>query len=348
MARKDKTNSGEADAQQDDVLETMEDAGEVLNYDPFAQPEPVASGESEPEPEPTPPAAEPASGEVAPPEAPPAAVPPQAAEPPAPPAPAAPEPPPVQVPVEPTPPPAPPQADPALSELLGIVRAQQEQIAQLNQRLGGAPGQPEAPPEYTGPPMPDYLFNVPDQILEAVRSDDLEVQRAAYANMISGMAKAVHQSMYGTLQEGLTPIIENRISDSRVEQDRRRNMHDDFYGTYKFLDNPQLKPMIAATAAQVSREWGTQEWSQQMRDEIYRRVVQTLQTVQGATQGGPPPPTPGPAVPAPGAPAPSPAVLGNQGAVPPAGQPPTILDSGVRPGLRSSGSIADEVEELLF
>jgi hypothetical protein len=344
---------GNEEDQTADVLETMEQAGEVLNYDPFREDEPADEGPAprgasggevqdepreEPQAELEPPAPEPAPPAKPPKKAPapaPAAAP-AAAEPP----PAAPTgPPPTPLPERQTP------VEPTMADLLQVVMRQQEQLGQLTSRVAGPPAEPEEP---EGPPVPDYMFEVPDQLLEMVRSEDPNVQKAGLAHMIGGMAQAIHRKMYGELQNSLTPVIDQRVNVVRSEADRRRAMHDDFYGTYKFLDNPRLKPMIATVATQVAAEWRTNEWSPQMRDEVYRRVVDDLRTVAAAAGSAPVelPPT----VPASGAaPAtPTPAVLGSPAPVAPAGGPPAILESGVRPGLRPSGSVADEVEELLF
>jgi hypothetical protein len=239
-----------------------------------------------------------------------------------------------------------------MEDLMRVVTEQQQQISQLLQRTTPqAQAQPEgAQPQDAGPPVPNYMFEIPDPLLEGLRSEDPGVQRAAYAHLIAGAAQEIHRQMQGTLSENLGPVIEQRLRATIQEESRRKAMHDDFYGTYKFLDVPRLKPMVAETANQVAAEWRTSQWSPQMRDEVYRRVVESLRSVATAAGGIPQPQGP-PSVPASGAApaAPTPAVLGNLGAaVPQAGQPPVILEPGVRPGLRQHGAVADEIEELLF
>jgi hypothetical protein len=365
-------NSGE---DPDEIMETEAQASEVLNFDPFdLEVDPPPSGEpggAPPVPE-APPVVDPAAPAAAPPPAPepqavapvtppPAEVPPASA--PAAPAsapaapvipPVVPAPPAVPPPAAPAVPPAPPE--PSISDLMALIQRQQGQITELTGRLsqpaappGQPPGQaPGQPP--TADQIPDYMFEMPDQLVEALQAEDPAVRKSAYAHLIAGAAQAIHAKMSESLQTTLAPMIREQIQTSGQESRRRQDMHDDFYGTYAFLNQPQLKPMVASTAGQVAAEWRTNEWSPQMRDEVYRRVIATLQTVQGVVGAPAPAPAPVPTVPAPGAPsgAPSPAVLGNPGAPAPAGAPPLILDGGVRPGQPSTESVAAEITHLLY
>jgi hypothetical protein len=336
-------NSGE---DPDEIMETEAQASEVLNFDPFdLEVDPPPSGEpggAPPVPE-APPVVDPAAPAAAPPPAPE----PQAVAPVTPP-PA--EVPPASAPAAPAPP------EPSISDLMALIQRQQGQITELTGRLsqpaappGQPPGQaPGQPP--TADQIPDYMFEMPDQLVEALQAEDPAVRKSAYAHLIAGAAQAIHAKMSESLQTTLAPMIREQIQTSGQESRRRQDMHDDFYGTYAFLNQPQLKPMVASTAGQVAAEWRTNEWSPQMRDEVYRRVIATLQTVQGVVGAPAPAPAPVPTVPAPGAPsgAPSPAVLGNPGAPAPAGAPPLILDGGVRPGQPSTESVAAEITELLY
>jgi hypothetical protein len=299
--------------QEDDILDTMEQAAEVLNFDPFSK---EAAGEGgEPaaaEPESAPVAAEPAP--VEPPQEPVAV--------PAPPEGQAsdPTPPPPAV----TPPPAAPE--PTLRDVMSLVMQQNQRIEQLasparpTEPASAAPGPPAGAPGAPG--VPPYMFDVPDQLIEGLRSEDPATVKSAYAHLLSGAAQAIHQNMYSNLTESLTPIINQRLTETQTTFTKRQAM---------------------------SAEWGTSEWSAPMRDEIYRRVVATLQTLQGYVGT---PPAAAAQVPASGAPggAPTPAVLGNvPGVQAPAGGPPLILDPGVRPATPSRGvSTADQIEELLF
>lgn len=345
-----KPNSG-------DDLATPDEIEETFNYDPFDEENNPIEGE--------PLAAAPAAAPVPPGETPPVVPPvepPTVPQPPATP-PAAPE-----VPPAPPAPPAPPE--PTMADVMALVSQQGRTIQALSQRLEQppglsrtAPGQPQVPggaPRVPGGPpqgQPDptqYAFNIPDEVVNAIRSDDMQLAKQGLSTLLGGMAGAVHERMYESISTGLTPIIERTMHQHASEQGRRQAMHQDFYGTYKVLDHPQIKPMVAAAANQIAQEWGTQEWSPQMRDEVYRRVVGTLNSVQTAV--GVPPAAPGaflpaaPTIPAPTVSAAGPTVLGSPGALLPAGVPPAILDGGPRPpaSLPGNAGVADQVEEMMF
>lgn len=243
---------------------TPEDA---FRFDPF-------SGESEPTPAPTPapaPAAAPAA-----------------------PAPAA------SVPPAPTPPVqagSPVQSGSELDQVLRTLAETQRTVMELvaRQQTPAAPTTPTAP---TQPEVPQYEFNLTDDMDKLLLSEDPTDRRRALLMMAQGVAQSVHRRVREEYRQHFTDAIgkyEKTFNGRLSAIGSAQRIYNDFYGTYPQLQKEELLPVVQAVTGQVTKEMGN-SWSPQIRDEIARRVFTVLTSVQ-PPQAEPrsPAPTPPPA-----------------------------------------------------
>lgn len=217
-----------------------------------------------------------------------------AAEPPAQPAATAPVP--GTPPAAPSPPAQPAPANPEVEKLLRELADARAVIAEQTTKLGSPP--PQTPPGTPEPniftDVPAYEFELPTPLLQAFDSEDPVQRSKAIGAVMTGTARVVHQNLMknvASVMERLPTIIQSHVTGAL----RQKEIFDDFYGTYKDLNNPALRPTIVHVTRQVFQEKNVKDWSQDVRDTIAQRVYALLgRVVPTATPPVPPAPfTPG-------------------------------------------------------
>lgn len=145
-------------------------------------------------------------------------------------------------------------------ELDGFRRAQPAQPAQ--------PGQPGQPSD----PVPPYTYEIPDQILTLMASENPADRKLALGNVMTAVSRSVH----GLMQRELAQVIPALARHVMMEHLNQQEVGRDFYGTYKTLDKPELRPLIHQLAMTwVGQNPGVQ-WNAQTRDIIARMAFQTF------------------------------------------------------------------------
>jgi hypothetical protein len=178
-----------------------------------------------------------------------------------------------------------------------------EHTASIRQMLERAPQPaPAAPVATPEPEQPKFNLGIPDQLMNAMASEDPKERSMATHALVNGVANAVWRETQNTLRDQIDQmvaafprIIESHIA-ARTEQQRVFN---DFYGTYKQFDGPQWVPLVQAHTVQLMNEMAQRGipingWTPEMRDEIANRIFAQfpmLREQQKAT-GTPPQPRP--------------------------------------------------------
>jgi len=183
-----------------------------------------------------------------------------------------------------------------------IVALQQE-VSRLQNLVQTAPaaqapqqqpqGQPAASTAENDPfkTVPDYGFNIPDQLVDMLGSEDPVQRKQALGYTMQGLAKAVHQTVLSVVAErfqhvetNLPKTVFERLELARQEQ----QVGSDFYGAYPNLNKPELRPLVRQVGEAVLRETKATTWNAQLRDLIAQRVLASLQgVVQPATPAKP-------------------------------------------------------------
>ena len=247
---------------------------ELLNFDPFAE-------GPEPEPEAPPPRAPVRRAPAQPPELRPQA------------APA----------VDPGSAPAAPSA-PGESPGEAALRAEVARLAGIVEGYARAAPQPAAPAApASDDPLPAYDFTIPDQLMTGFASEDPNVRKQALAVFSKGLAHGIHAMVRQEYRKAIVDAVPAMIDQAMTGQTLMRQVFDDFYGTHKDLNRPELRPMIVEIAQRVwhGGKFG-RNWNPQMRDAVAAEAKAIL-------RGYAPPP---PAAPSYTAPA-----MAGQGARPP-------------------------------
>lgn len=219
---------------------------------------------------------------------------------------------PVQAPVQtpagevPVPPTQTPGAPDPLASTLGKLNETLEKI--------GTPRAPEntTPPEYEK--LPDYNYNVPDEIMTALGSENPAHAKAAVAAIATGISRQTHQVVLGTvkqmLEQAILPAIASRIQESIAASEVYR----DFYSTHKDLADPRYRPIIENVAKQMLKPGVG--WTPELRDAIANQAKALLNLKPGAP-------------------------------VAPVQPPPPVLTSGGSRGSVPQGGLSEEIMDLV-
>lgn len=221
------------------------------------------------------------------------------------------------------------------------VREMQEELKKLrgddsqqqgdqNQSEWRAANQPE------DDPVPDYLFDIPSNIVEGLAAEEPQQRKQALQQLVRGLGMEVH----ARVREDMNKRIQNVRSEAQQtqqetqQQSQVENIRKDYFGQYPKHDSDLIRPVVNRKAQEVFNEWGVREWTQNVRDEIGKRVDRELRTAgfqgeQAQDQG-----------------------QDQQGADKPNGQggQPHMRRSGARPSGTAHGgpNSSDDIESTLF
>lgn len=134
---------------------------------------------------------------------------------------------------------------------------------------------PQPAPQQEPPAQPQYQFNLPADLLQQMEAEDPVARMQGYARFAQGIAMTVHQQalaearqMIEAMPQQIEPMIQQRLHQQHIFQD--------FYGTHKELNKPELYPLVVSVAQQVAREKNISGWNPELRDAVAARVKSVL------------------------------------------------------------------------
>lgn len=122
---------------------------------------------------------------------------------------------------------------------------------------------------------PRFQLGVPEQLVNALASEDPKERGIALNAVISGVANHVWtaveemvQSNIARLAEGLPNVIAAHSSYSETQ----KQVASDFFGTYKMFEDKAFAPVLQHAAMQVAQSWQTAQkpiaWNAEFRDAV--------------------------------------------------------------------------------
>ena len=159
-----------------------------------------------------------------------------------------------------------------------------EQGAQIQQLMlqAQAPKEEEAKPEAAE--IPDYTFNIPSNLIEALVSGDPNQANQALTLLLKGAATAVHKSVreeQETLRNQAMQGVQANFRSENTAQQQRQAIVSDFYGTFPGLNRPIFKQIVDQVSDTVQRRRGDTLWTPELRDAIAAEAVQQIKTQTG-------------------------------------------------------------------
>jgi hypothetical protein len=168
--------------------------------------------------------------------------------------------------------------DPELEQLKGFYRGLQAQ-----------PQQPVAPQAPQQPQLPGYAYDINDNMLRAVTSEDMRERAAALQAFAVNLSQTVHQRAVQQVREEISQVMPQYVQQIALQEYQRREIARDFYGQYPELDRPELAPAVAQIAQQVMMESKANGWTPKVRDAVAARAKAMLGAVANPVQQRPAP-----------------------------------------------------------
>lgn len=134
-------------------------------------------------------------------------------------------------------------------------------------------------------PAHGYAFNIPPQTAAMLTSENPQERIAATTALITGASRIVHEQVVQSVREEFGQVIPHVVSAIVEQRLQAKAVFDDFYGTFKELNRPELRTLIQQVGQQVRQEYGNPNWSPQLRDAIGTRVRQVLSGAAPLPQG---------------------------------------------------------------
>lgn len=260
----------------------------------------------------------------------PAPVTPPVAEPVTPPAPVTPEPAPAapQATTPPAAPTTPPVAQPAVvppteeqlrtQSLAAQVDALQQQLQQM--RANPAVAQPQAgqqpQAESGGPPVRRYNLTLPQQIKDALISEDPEQSVAAIGNIVNDLGTIVHNTVMTEVRQSFAALLQAAGASEQIEKQTStaNAAQEAYYSKFETHRNPLYLPLLQAESQRMAAEFPHLTWNEDYINALGTRV--NARVAELATQTGfAPVPAPAPVAAPPARPAPM-MPSGNRGSTP--------------------------------
>ena len=183
------------------------------------------------------------------------------------------------------------QAKVMIANLQNLVQSQAAPVQTPAAQPGGEQ-QPVNPLEV----IPDYDFDMPDQLVTMLASEDPVERKQALNSLTKGIAQTVHQQTMKTVAGVITQMqtdIPNATMQQFQQQQLQSQVAGDFYGKFPNLNNDAIKPSVRQVAEQLMKSdllLGIQPaWTPAFMDRVAAGV--------NALFGQPIPETPAPATP---------------------------------------------------
>jgi hypothetical protein len=165
-------------------------------------------------------------------------------------------------------------AEPPTEDLRKRLEDTQQKLAYVAGMVQAQKPQQPAPQEQ-GPQIPDYNFTLPDQLVALIESEDPVQRRQGLAMFAQGVARTVHANTLSDVmraREEMAHLMPQYVEAVQKQQNQVREVFQDFYGTHKDLDRPELRPLVVSVAQQILQESGANTWSPELRDKIAGKV----------------------------------------------------------------------------
>lgn len=191
------------------------------------------------------------------------------------------------------------QSAAATNPELELLRKQNEQLMQALSQIqkpadaaaaagqqGGAPAAAKTPEqvrqerhERVAKSLPQYQFQIPQEVMDKMGSDDPNQIRAGLAEFATGVASVAHYNVAMQFEERIAEL-EKQLLEKSVQQFRQttqaeeqakktqKTVFDDFYGKYPELNKPGLQQFVQMQAQQLAQQYGVTGWSEQFRDTL--------------------------------------------------------------------------------
>jgi hypothetical protein len=167
------------------------------------------------------------------------------------------------------------EKDEELENLKEQLRQQSAQMQELQKQLSSKDEGQQEEAGKQDDTVPSYQFQIPDQIVNGLASEDENERRNAVSALVSGIGQSVHAQMQQQFREEMEKRIQRfqqESSQTSEQTTQAERIKQDYFGQYPRHDNDLIRPLVRTKSQEVLKEWGVREWTPRVRDEIAKRV----------------------------------------------------------------------------
>jgi uncharacterized membrane protein len=144
--------------------------------------------------------------------------------------------------------------------------------------------------------LPPYQFQIPQDILQKMGSDDPGQVTAGLQEFAKGVASVTHYNVAMQFEERIAELEKQILEKSvqtfkqttQAESEQKKaqeSVFNDFYTAFPELNKPELQLFVKMQAQQLAQQYGVQQWSKEFRDQLGTHVKKVLG--MGVTQDPP-------------------------------------------------------------
>lgn len=174
---------------------------------------------------------------------------------------------------------APAPADDPEKELLRQALKDKDTLIQsLQKPAAGEPGKGTEGGKEVKSNIPAYEVRVPDNLVEALASEDPRERSEALTGLIKGTAQLVHTKVMEMVGAQIQEVVTNfpRVIQSHFQAEQaRKEIFDDFYGKYPELKKPAIVDLVKKEARNLQTK-GLTEYNDKFRDTLATNVKAIL------------------------------------------------------------------------
>lgn len=200
-----------------------------------------------------------------------------------------------------------PESDSELSRIKFENEQLREQVRQLNQNVQalvkhtqGTQSQSQGQtPQGQGPQTPDippYEFEIPEEIMRLVDSDDERDRRVGMKRLLQGYARAIHKTVREHELPGIERLIKENIpqspqtSQANPQQELARRIEEDYFSNFPDLKDPKIQAVNTQAWNEVmhslhAQGYNVQElrWTPELRNRVGERARAIVRGMGGST-----------------------------------------------------------------
>lgn len=171
--------------------------------------------------------------------------------------------------------------DEKISRLEEQLRQANAAIQEMESKIGQTQeqGQSSASESEQSDEVPSYQFQIPQEIADAVASENTEDRQRGLNMLVDGIGRSVHQRLQEQFRKELEQRVEE-VKQTQASQQQNETQADqirkDYFGQNPDHDSDLIRPVVRSKSQEVMQEWGVRQWTSRVRDEIAKRVNNEL------------------------------------------------------------------------
>lgn len=162
----------------------------------------------------------------------------------------------------------------------------QAALRRIAQALEQRPAQPQQEKKEKDEELPNYMFDIPSDLVRALRSEDESEARQGIQMLLSGVLKAAHNAIRQEFTQRLatnSETLQKQMSEAQAQVQVRQAVTADFYQAYPQLNNPAVQPIVSQVWDHIVRTENPQQWTEQLRTRIGNAVIERIKSMAQAS-----------------------------------------------------------------